>query len=256
MARPPGHSGLQDASRETQLSGQVMDADGNVRGPKVAVCMPAHDQMPSYTAYDLAGMLMHSGATLVGPGGIDSLGLNFVSGTYVHRAREELAEVATQAGADFILWVDSDMRFPRDALARLLLHGEDMVGINYSKRGLPPEYVAVKDVGWNEGEIGEPCVTGPDSEGLEKVEAIGFGLVLMRTHIFAQLADEKPWFWYEDGDNGHVGEDVYFCRLVNEAGFDIYVDHDLSKECSHIGTFEYETSDVATVRDAIEAEDD
>lgn len=234
--------------------GKIMDADGDVRGPNIAVCMPAHDQMSSYTAYDLAGMLMHTGTTLVAPGTIESLGLNIGAGTYVHRSREELAKVAVEAGADFILWVDSDMRFPRDALARLLMHNKPMVGINYSKRGVPPEYVAVKEIGWGEGEVGQPCVTGPDSEGLEQVEAIGFGLVLMRTDILRQTADERPWFWYEDGENGHVGEDVYFCRLVNEAGFDIYVDHDLSKECSHVGTFEYTTDDVFATSEAIAEE--
>lgn len=221
---------------------EVIDIkEGRKRGPRIAICLPTHDMVPALTMYDLAGMTLHTGATLVADGIIEDLGMNLSAGTYVHRSREALAEGVVESGAEYILWVDSDMRFPRDALARLLLHDKDVVGINYSKRGVPPEFVAVKDVGWEEGEVGVPCVTGPDSTGLEKVEAIGFGLVLMRTDVLRQTADDRPWFWFENGENGHIGEDVYFCRLLNEAGFDIYVDHDLSRECSHVGQLEYRT---------------
>ena len=42
-------------------------------------------------------------------------------------------------------------------------------------------------------------------------------------------------------DGGLVGEDVYFCKLARERGFDVFVDHDLSKDCGHVGMLEYKT---------------
>lgn len=223
--------------------------EGQRRAPRIAVCVPSHEQVSAYTMFDLSRMLMASAAGPRMDGTIEELGLYMSAGTYVHRSREQLAEKALQAGADYILWVDADMRFPPDALVRLLLHDKDMVGINYSKRGLPAEFVATKHVDWETDEESEKCVTRSDSTGLESVDAIGFGLVLMRTHVFKRLASERPWFWYEMKGYGHIGEDVYFCRLVKEAGLDIYVDHDLSRECSHIGSLEYMT---AHAEDALE----
>ena len=35
------------------------------------------------------------------------------------------------------------------------------------------------------------------------------------------------------------GEDVYFCTMARVHGFEVWVDHDLSKEVTHIGQFEY-----------------
>ena len=32
---------------------------------------------------------------------------------------------------------------------------------------------------------------------------------------------------------------MYFCRLLQKAGVPIYVDHDLSKECGHLGSFDF-----------------
>lgn len=216
--------------------------EGRTRGPRIAVCIPTHDQVSAYTMYDLSGMLMQTGATAVADGTIDAIGLYMVPGTYVHRAREQLAEAALKADADYILWVDADMRFPRDALMRLLAHNKDVVGINYSKRGLPAEFVASKHIDWEKDEESEKLVTASDSTGLEEVDAMGMGLVLMRTHVFNQIADERPWFWYEMKDYGHVGEDVYFCKLLQDAGVDLWVDQDLSKDCTHIGSFEYLTA--------------
>jgi hypothetical protein len=32
---------------------------------------------------------------------------------------------------------------------------------------------------------------------------------------------------------------VFFCRKAREAGYEVLVDHDLSHQVKHIGTFEY-----------------
>jgi hypothetical protein len=37
----------------------------------------------------------------------------------------------------------------------------------------------------------------------------------------------------------YIGEDVFFCQKAAAAGFKIWIDHDVSKEIGHIGTFEF-----------------
>lgn len=212
-------------------------------GVKVAICVPSGDNVPMSFAYDLAQLVGFS-TKFVQDGAIGALGILRVTGTYLHKARQTLAERAIAADADYILWLDSDMRFPKDALIRLLMHETAIVGCNYPKRGLPPEFVAIKRVATKDGP-GEVLKTFEDSKGLEEAEAIGFGCALMHADVFKSLPDPRGpggrWFWFEeDEETGlHVGEDVYFARLARDRGWKIYVDHDLSKELAHVGQYEY-----------------
>jgi hypothetical protein len=222
---------------------------------RIMVATPTHDVVPVMWAYDYANMAAHSVAAFTAnvmrdPGVEFEFGLTLVKGTYLHLMRQELLETALQDGATHLLWLDSDMRFPKEALLRLLGHNKAIVGINYSQRGMPesgpPDFVAIKSV-----EDGVKLRTTPLSVGLEKVEAIGFGLVLMDLRRIGPKLGDKPWFdftWRKVG-GGLIGEDVYFCRKVGAAGVSIYVDHDLSRDCAHIGSFEFRTDSVAALRE-------
>jgi len=207
------------------------------QGLKVMVAVPTHDQTSAFFAYDLAQMMGFLGANFVGPNRqIHAISLAFATGTYIHTARQDLADLALQQGHDYVLWLDSDMRFPENTLLRLLAHNEDIVGINYSNRSVPPRFVAIKTIS-----PPERLVTDSKSTGLEEVESVGFGVTLVRTPVLDRLQDQRPVFRYDWlPENGqHVGEDVYFCRLAREVGFTVNVDHDLSRECAHVGVFEF-----------------
>jgi hypothetical protein len=207
--------------------------------PKIAIALVSHDNVPVRFAYDLANMVMVTSAYM--PEGT-ALGVQLISGTYVHSARQEMLESLIGEGVTHILWVDTDMTFPPDSLIRLLEHNVPVVGINYSQRGLPPDYVAIKKVGLP----GEKLATLPESTGLEEVDAMGMGLMLTRIDGLRNLP-AKPWFaheWLEDKKQW-LGEDVYFCGKLREAGVKLLVDHDLSKECGHLGQFDYRLEGVA-----------
>lgn len=222
-------------------------------GLRVAVAVPSHDKIDALFAYDLGRMMAYMGHDTASPDGVvEELSLNFITGTYIESARQDFAWEALRQEADYVLWLDSDMRFPKDVFYRLLVHNKELVGVNYSTRGIPPKFVAIKTVGDEEGKIPLRCPTRPHnlagieaSTGLEEVEAIGFGATLMRTSVLHRLHDprgpEGPWFmnsWSAETKR-RIGEDVYFCRLVRKAGGTVYVDHDLSQEISHMGQFEY-----------------
>jgi hypothetical protein len=53
---------------------------------------------------------------------------------------------------------------------------------------------------------------------------------------------EPPWFhvpWDAEKMRYECGEDVYFCKKATAAGFEILLDHDLSKDVYHIGNMEF-----------------
>jgi hypothetical protein len=209
----------------------------------IMVLIPTHDMVPHQWAIDYANMLAWTVAAI---GDRVNLVTQVVPGTYVHRAREQLLDEAMSTGCHYMLWIDSDMRFPPDALVRLLAHDEDVVGINYSGRGVPPRFIAIKRIGYDhreDGQGGKMCPTLPDSKGLEEVEAMGMGLVLMKARTCVNLPEDRPafWFGYDKDVDTHMGEDVWFFRLLRNVnpGLKCYVDHDLSRECAHVGQLEY-----------------
>jgi hypothetical protein len=192
--------------------------------------------------YDCAHLYAHSIATLTGNDApVHEIGLLFGVQTYIDRGREDLTKMAFEGdGCSHLLWIDDDMRYPKDALARLLARDKDMVGVNYPKRSTPCEPTAIKHIGGKRSKhVRELLLTRPEDTGCEIVDAIGFGLVLIRAKVFAGI--EPPWFetHYDRKRRLRVGEDVNFCEKVRAAGHQIFVDHDLSREVSHIGTIEY-----------------
>ena len=199
----------------------------------ITVLIPTHDNVPAQFMYDAMQLCSYTVAKMPQD---TNFGTCMVTGTYIHSARQELMEYALGGESDYVLWLDSDMAFPKESLIWLLQHKLPMVGINYVKREVPTSFVALKKV------PGERLITSPDSEGLEEVEAVGFGMVLMRTADFMDLPRGEPWFqqkWLPDLGQW-MGEDTYFCEMVRrELGIRIMVDHDLSHLCAHIGQFQY-----------------
>jgi hypothetical protein len=127
------------------------------------------------------------------------------------------------------------MRFPPDTILRLLDRKERIVGANYTTRRDPYLPVAFPDLRYAK----ERVFTTPDSTGLEPVEALGFGCVMVEMDVFRKVPE--PWFcvtWNPD-TKVYMGEDVWFCCQAREHGETVYVDHDLSKDIKHIGGFEY-----------------
>lgn len=194
----------------------------------IAICVPARDEVATGFAHDLAIM----SARFYGnapPGTL--FNIHTVSGTLIADQRQKLARMAYKS--DYILFLDSDMRFPPQLLERLLAHDKDIVACNYPTRRLP-----VKTVAFSEFESMK-CVYSTDQTGLQEVDAVGMGAMLIKTDVFKKLP--LPWFnvSYLPTVNMFVGEDIYFCKLAQAHGFKVYIDHDLSKEVRHTGTMDF-----------------
>jgi cellulose synthase/poly-beta-1,6-N-acetylglucosamine synthase-like glycosyltransferase len=160
--------------------------------------------------------------------------LFFDSSTILINQRENLIDNSIEMGTEWCLWLDSDMMFPPTTLLRLLSHKEDIVACNYMKRSFPSKSVAFTDTtDW------ESWVPLEHSNNLEVVEAVGMGCVLMRTNVFKQLT--KPYFeyTYQSETQDWIGEDFTLFKKLNDLGYKVKIDMNLSNQLYHIGTFAY-----------------
>ena len=209
------------------------------KGKRVAVCVPSRGEMEIGTAFDLANMI-----------GFDSkhrngdTALYTVNGTLIFDQREKLAREALNDGCDYILWIDADMRFPKDTIQRLIAHNKDIVGVNATTRSIPVKATAKNLHADMEARVNTWLpVSSKGKIGLEKVTAIGCGVMMVKAEVFKKTP--QPWFWFEmlPGDK-LLGEDVYFCVKAYDAGFDTWVDHAMSNEIGHIGKYTFGWHDI------------
>lgn len=207
--------------------------------PRIALCTPTRDICSAEFNHSVEKMIGHFATNFIATGQAETVTLTDV-GTLLPDMRNTLARVAIEHGATHVLWLDNDMIFPVDMIERLYQHGKPIVAANYSQRKRPCKPVAAKDGLW--------VYTEENSSGLEMVDYVGMGCMLVETAIYESIP--KPWHmlaWNEKKQE-IVGEDVYFCRKARAAGADIWIDHDLSKEVFHIGYHNYSYKDALNDR--------
>ena len=205
---------------------------------RVAICIPARGQMEVTTAFDLTMMA----AYMAGKKNID-LNVYTSQGTLIFDQRNSLVRTAVDEKCDYILFIDADMRFPKTTLERLLAHKKDIIGVNATTRMMPPKPTA-RNIQINEdGSVDWLEVFSNKEKGIGKVDAIGCGVMLIKTSCLKNIP--QPYFYFEQLLKGKLlGEDIYFCIKAKDAGIDTWVDHDLSMEIGHVGSYTYGWDDI------------
>jgi hypothetical protein len=147
-------------------------------------------------------------------------------GSLLSSNRESAVEDALKTGSDYVLFLDDDMTFSPAVLERLLSWDVPIVGVNYPRRNLPIQWTST-------------VPTTEESNGIEAVEHMGFGISLFNSVVFRNVP--QPWFEqkYNPETKKYIGEDVGFFRKCAEYGYLIFVDHDASKVVGHIGNYTY-----------------
>ena len=210
------------------MSPALLDADGKER-LCVAIVIPCQDQVAARFAMDLTKLVGYMVA--VRP---DIRILVYINkGTIIPEQRHLLVRMALQENPTHFLWLDSDMGFPKDALLRLLSHGEPIVGCNYATRRQP--VIPTASVG-SEDDL---LFSDPDATELVEVARAGMGCMLVDADIYRQIP--APWFalGFNREADGYAGEDIFFCDLMQRRGQKVWVDPVLSRKLVHCGEFEY-----------------
>ena len=193
----------------------------------VAVCTPCLNYVDAEFAIDLANLCGYLGRQNI------SYGVYIRSGSMLPTQRTKLAEISEHA--DYVLWLDSDMRFPITIYYDLVKHDKDIVACNYLTRdgkNNTTSFIKNKDI------ITRLSLT--QREKLVQVDFCGMGVMLVKKAVFDRIP--KPWFdiiWNPDSQT-YSGEDIYFCQKAADYGFEIWIDTETSKEVKHIGKIEYD----------------
>jgi hypothetical protein len=221
-----------------------MDNERPNRKPRVALCIPAYDSWKAEMGYDAVRLAIFSAPHV-------DLTACFIRGQDTSEARNALVaglkDLKDDQALDALLWIDADMRFPPDALVRLLSHRVPIVGADYRLR-MPPfprighwvnpanpfaDYIPIPE---------DAPKTGLDSN----MAVLGFGLILTHMRVFDVQQWPRPWFirtWMQnaarkDNPSGFSTEDSIFCTMARACGFKIHCDLDLTAEVAHIGQME------------------
>ena len=193
---------------------------------KVAICTPVRDFTTVLFTNSLANLTYKAGQAG------QNVTINMIMGSEVTMQRQHLVDQALETDCTHILWLDSDMSFPSNTLNALLSHDKDIIACNYSTRVPPHRPVAFR----SKNDLDSRVYTGT---GIQKIWAIGLGCMLVKREVFETL--EKPYFKisWDDQHDSLMGEDIYFCTRANEAGYEIWLENDLSKNIAHVGTKSY-----------------
>lgn len=183
----------------------------------IVLATPTRDTVTAGFAADQAKLYRHN----------PELKFAALLGIYLGNLRQSAVSIAQQVGASHLLFIDADMRFPEDTLDRLLAADKDIIAANYVMRTMPEWWVARKA-----GQV----VSSVGRSGLEQVDSVGCGVMLIRLGVFDDLP--RPWFSTPWNGVDHDGEDLYFCRLARAHGFAVWIDHDLSQAVRHTGSVE------------------
>lgn len=151
----------------------------------------------------------------------------FLPGSLVYDSRNKLAKMAVDSGADYIMWLDSDMIFEPDLHERLM----DSIGNDHIltaicfRRKHPFEPAIYKSMAFvqrnNTRQTTAEIYLDYPQNARFKVAGCGAAAALMTTKCIMDVIDKKGLpFSPIDG----FGEDLSFCYKARELGYQVYCD--------------------------------
>jgi len=154
---------------------------------------------------------------------------SLTSGPLLARTRTDIVEAFLGTTAQWLLQVDSDMRFPPDALDRLLEHADaqerPIVGAACALgEGSPNTY-------WFDGAFPEARLVSrfPPSAApaCVRVDGTGGAFLLVHRSVFFKIGrsvtGQGLWYAPDSLAAGIIGEDLMFCRRAHAAGLPVHV---------------------------------
>ena len=199
--------------------------------PSVYIAMPCYDSVKINTMLSIIKLIQQLSRS-----GIE-VGINTVKSPLIHQARNYLTSVFLTTKYQYLLFIDSDVAFQPEAVAKMLVAKKDIICTPYrvktekfDKNIYTVEFKDPKNI---------PIMPG----GLVELEAGPTGLMLIDRKVFEKIMKKYPYlkiknkatpnaeksheFYYNFFDFGFkdgyaIGEDVSFCRLARGSNFKIY----------------------------------
>jgi hypothetical protein len=146
----------------------------------------------------------------------------------IDRMRNQAAEVALQAEADYLMFIDDDVLVPFDCLTKLLALDADIASADVIIRSYPFDHMLFY---WS-GKHKEGLTAFkklPEPRGPLDIGACGFSLCLIKVGLLKRIL--PPYF--VTGPHSNT-EDIYFCCKAKKIYPEVTVRADTSIICSHI----------------------
>lgn len=197
---------------------------------KLAVGICSHGNPPPDFTLCLLNLVA---ATMIAPKLFDEIDIKHKKQvSLLSQGRQEILDECLNEGFTHLLFLDDDMVFPPGLVRKLIKSGKKLIGVN-SLRKDPRQLIYTAK--YEGGEY----VKSKDRKGIDEIAKIGLAMFLI--DLSAVKKTQRPHFeirWNEE-TGCYTGEDYYFLNKLRAAGEKVYVDHELSNECGHIGQFVY-----------------
>lgn len=176
------------------------------------------------------------------------LGFEFVRGYDCATARNNIAQMAINKNADYVLMVDNDVVLPQDAIRNLLDDRKDVCLGFYAHRDADNIYrgntcICKRFDGNGKEYFNYPLESEYRADEMKQmrdggqykvqIHGGGMGCAMIKTDIFRIL--KYPWYdWvnYADEHRGMLSEDLYFCEKCKMKGIPLYTDTRVG--CGHL----------------------
>lgn len=223
---------------------------------KLAICIPSNGDWKADFGYCLAQLCVYCASALFFEGATREILFIDKRTSNLPRSRHECLEDAVLQDCTHALFIDTDQTFPMDTAHRLIRWDKPVMACNIPLKILPSFPTARAR---SASPFGTPIYSNAppgatsNPQGIEKVWRVGAGIMLIDLSILATIP--KPWFEirYSKEHHQYVGEDWDFCERVQKAGFDVYVDHELSRSIGHVGQFQYTHAHIPAFEEEIAA---
>ena len=241
-------------------------------GPRVMLALPSGRTWEARTATAVAGLATYSALHGV------QIGIANLEGSMITKQRNDLVKMAIDQNMEYMMWIDTDMLMPPDALLRLLRHDRSVVGATYNKR-VPPFETLGRLKGPKPEDIGQG--------GVHEAELMPGGFMLVKTEVYRRIGWPYYWETYQwPGDTGvdalktylrncfydsppehildeldrneelgkwlqaqhdddktrprwdYYSEDLNFCRKLRKHNIKLFCDLSLTFQMVHLGTME------------------
>jgi hypothetical protein len=187
-----------------------------------------------------------------------------VGQAYIHLARNRLTAEFLESGYTHFMFIDQDVGFIGQDVFSLIQQDVDVVAGTYpfkqiqwenvakaAAAGVPPEKLESASAIHVFKPLDPTQKMG--NQTLVEVEHVGTGFMLIKRQVFERLAktvskyfevfspenrkETIDFFGHSTINNEFWGEDVSFCKRVQDAGMKVYVAPQV--QCSHFGNYHY-----------------
>jgi hypothetical protein len=211
--------------------------------PSVNVCIPAYDTMQVATCLSLIKLMDKFTAAKI------KSTVSTFKCPYVAYGRNVLTAMFLESGMDYQLFIDADMEFQPGVVGRMIVAQKDAICVPYRKKTQNQTLKFSVDFKDHQN-------INIDTKGLVELTKGPAGLTLIHRRVYEKLMKNNPklkikqkeiiseeannyfynfWDTTFDSKGNWYGEDVSFCNLIKDSGFQLYGVAD--GETTHHGYF-------------------